>query len=468
MGVQDHAKLFPVRQLDARFVGFFLLFGFSSALGSEAATAWPASGSLFALTTNVARFVVFVAAVLLARRVPTLLGRPRVIKGAALAMALFSTVFFALTALPVVPFAVVVALGAVVIVNAAFSVLYLAWMEAYARMNVYYALVYFVSAHVLSSLFSLFVLSLGALFPIAVIMALAPLLSAALLLGALRDYAAANEFHGEEQSADWSISVRPLVLLAVFSFAGTFTRSPISAGESLAVRLGVCAFCLVILGWVILRFERVELRWFYQLAVPLMVVGVLGAFISPQWGQMMGAAASSAGLALFMTFVTGIFCNISYRFGVSALWLFGFAQASMTVGTLVAQVVDLFAADGLHEAAASSMAVLAVVLVAVSMLLVSDSDFKSTWGIEPDEKKVGVKRELTLEERCDLIARRFGLTRREEEICLYLASGDTLSSIGQKLFIADSTMKTHSRHIYRKIGVENKQDLQAFVASYRR
>lgn len=186
MGVQDHAKLFPVRQLDARFVGFFLLFGFSSALGSKAATAWPASGSLFALTTNVARFVVFVAAVLLARRVPTLLGRPRVIKGAALAMALFSTVFFALTALPVVPFAVVVALGAVVIVNAAFSVLYLAWMEAYARMNVYYVLVYFVSAHVLSSLFSLFVLSLGALFPIAVIMALAPLLSAALLFAGLR------------------------------------------------------------------------------------------------------------------------------------------------------------------------------------------------------------------------------------------------------------------------------------------
>lgn len=36
------------------------------------------------------------------------------------------------------------------------------------------------------------------------------------------------------------------------------------------------------------------------------------------------------GIVLFMTFVTGIFCNISYRFGVSAPWLFGLAQAAMT------------------------------------------------------------------------------------------------------------------------------------------
>lgn len=39
------------------------------------------------------------------------------------------------------------------------------------------------------------------------------------------------------------------------------------------------------------------------------------------------------GIVLFMTFVTGIFCNISYRFGVSALWLFGLAQAAMTAGS---------------------------------------------------------------------------------------------------------------------------------------
>ena len=31
--------------------------------------------------------------------------------------------------------------------------------------------------------------------------------------------------------------------------------------------------------------------------------------------------------------------------------------------------------------------------------------------------------------------------------------GYTLARIGEELYVADSTMKTHSRHIYRKVGV---------------
>ena len=38
---------------------------------------------------------------------------------------------------------------------------------------------------------------------------------------------------------------------------------------------------------------------------------------------------------------------------------------------------------------------------------------------------------------------------------------------GRELFVAESTMKTYSRHIYRKIGVDNKQALRTFVNSYR-
>lgn len=47
--------------------------------------------------------------------------------------------------------------------------------------------------------------------------------------------------------------------------------------------------------------------------------------------------------------------------------------------------------------------------------------------------------------------------------------GYTLSRIGDVLFIADSTMKTHSQHIYRKVGVRNRQELQKLVScKYRR
>ena len=62
--------------------------------------------------------------------------------------------------------------------------------------------------------------------------------------------------------------------------------------------------------------------------------------------------------------------------------------------------------------------------------------------------------------RCSKAAKLYGLTRREEEILLFLMRGQTLSRIAAELYVAESTMKTHTRHIYRKAGVANRQELQ--------
>ncbi len=62
--------------------------------------------------------------------------------------------------------------------------------------------------------------------------------------------------------------------------------------------------------------------------------------------------------------------------------------------------------------------------------------------------------------RCAKAAKLYGLTRREEEILLLLMRGQTLARIAAELYVAESTMKTHSRHIYRKAGVANRQELQ--------
>lgn len=60
---------------------------------------------------------------------------------------------------------------------------------------------------------------------------------------------------------------------------------------------------------------------------------------------------------------------------------------------------------------------------------------------------------------CAMAARDFDLTRREEEILLLLLDGRSFASIAGELFISDNTVKTHVRHIYRKTGVNRKEDL---------
>ncbi|MEY2815150.1 MAG: hypothetical protein RIS05_898, partial [Actinomycetota bacterium] len=49
-----------------------------------------------------------------------------------------------------------------------------------------------------------------------------------------------------------------------------------------------------------------------------------------------------------------------------------------------------------------------------------------------------------------------GLTKREIEIVAHLDSGKPITSIGASLHISHNTMKTHLKNVYRKLGVEGR------------
>jgi len=48
------------------------------------------------------------------------------------------------------------------------------------------------------------------------------------------------------------------------------------------------------------------------------------------------------------------------------------------------------------------------------------------------------------------------LTTREQEILSLMASGLTTGQIGERLFVAPSTVKTHVGHLYEKLGVSDR------------
>ena len=66
---------------------------------------------------------------------------------------------------------------------------------------------------------------------------------------------------------------------------------------------------------------------------------------------------------------------------------------------------------------------------------------------------------VPLEARCAALAERFGLSPREAEILGYLARGFSPTYIAKDLVLSVSTVRTHVRNIYRKLGIGKREEL---------
>lgn len=66
----------------------------------------------------------------------------------------------------------------------------------------------------------------------------------------------------------------------------------------------------------------------------------------------------------------------------------------------------------------------------------------------------------------DEVAAAYGLSPRETEVFRLLMQGRSRSFIQNELFLAEGTVKTHTSRVYRKLGVDNKQEMITLVQQY--
>ena len=71
--------------------------------------------------------------------------------------------------------------------------------------------------------------------------------------------------------------------------------------------------------------------------------------------------------------------------------------------------------------------------------------------------------ESSLEKRCARLVKRCKLSPREAVVLTLAAQGRNAKAIAEKLFVSESTTKTHMSNIYRKAGVHSQQELIALL-----
>ena len=181
---------------------------------------------------------------------------------------------------------------------------------------------------------------------------------------------------------------------------------------------------------------------------------------------------TNAAYALFEVFTTTLLCLIARRYSVDPFWLFGITEAASDLAGVLGEMPSA-AGVGISDFnahAGSVIALLVPALVYVFMTFLSSSDMSGAWGVrrETDDEggaylASGVCRD---EEVCAKIARQFALTRREEEVFALLARRKTVPEIESELFISGTTAKTHVQHIYKKLDIHNRQELQDLFRSF--
>lgn len=149
---------------------------------------------------------------------------------------------------------------------------------------------------------------------------------------------------------------------------------------------------------------------------------------------------------------------------VSPTWMFALGSIANACGLIVGTLLGLgSSAIAPNYTAAITLGITYVVIISVFVFLPNSAYriFVARVPIEieaPDNVLVE-----TIEKGCRILARRYDLSSREEEVLAYIARGRTLQTTGEEIHVSLNTVKTHVKHIYQKCDVHNQEELMVLL-----
>lgn len=355
-------------------------------------------------------------------------------------------------------------------VGTAFAILL--WSELYGCLNPFRVALYYSGSLVVAAavIYLSRSMDFAAFFAVAIAL---PLMSLGMAAAGFRSLP--SERLPRSEPASFAIPWRVIFIMGVYAFAYGLKETDLyQSAFGPHSSFGVVFVSALIFLLVVVRGRRFQFSFIFRVALPLAVCAFLVVPSIGDWGAFVTDFCIGASYTAFSIFVMVVMANFCYRYGASAVLLFGIERGLRALVMLAGRHTDRF----LHrsfEAATGDVVLSAIVIVAVviaTMMLLSDRDLAGRWGLAlPGMGSVEDARAETardeLVDRCSQAAQRYGLSQREEEVLRLLAQHKKVGSIEQELFISNNTAKTHIRHIYRKLDVHSRDELVALLGEMR-
>ena len=436
------------------FVGSFVRFPAASVAGHDA----------FDLVMIATMFL----CAALAKRIGPLFGKRSLYAVSGVALTVSTLCMFASIWIP--RSADALAVPAVLLGGFGIALVILLWSELYGCLNPFRVALYYSASMIVAAL--LIYLCRGLLLPwLGAVVLVLPVVSLAACAAGFRSLPSGELPRAKPSkfSFPWKI----VLLMAIYAFAYGLKESSMYQ-STLGPHSAFGTLAAIVFVGVIARGGKFDFGVIYRIALPLMVAAFL---ILPNVG-VLGQAASdfctSASYTAFSILIMLIMANLCYRYGMSAVWLFGIERGVRALFSLFGrQTEQLLGAPsfGLAGSDAVVSGLVVILVVAATMSLFSEKELSSRWGVSflgedgaAGDRAIVKKQELA--NRCQELARSYGLSPREEEVLLLLAQRKTVGSIERELFIANGTAKTHIRHIYRKLDIHSRDELSDLLGLF--
>lgn len=349
------------------------------------------------------------------------------------------------------------------------AVLVLAWAEVYSRLGVGRVFLYGSLSLVAAALVIAVIENLIAPYNTLAIIAVT-LLSFPLCRQSIR-YVGSEEVAKRER-VSYPFPFKPVIIVAVAGFMANFINFVI-----LSVSIDLHVHAIFVMGVVFL----VILWTFGSRVKPVVLVGI--AFVAIVVGFLLlalfdvGTSVYAAGFVMIgytaiSFFVFSMLADISYRYAVPSIWLFGLALATrdlMSHGAGFINKAMPFVSDLLnspfHTAAVSVIGLVMLLLLAV--LWHFEHGARISWslgGIDVDEGHHTLSSHELLLYQSQAATKKYNLTAREQEVLVALLEGQSYQEICSGLFLSMNTVKSHVYHTYSKLGVHNRAEAAELVS----
>ena len=236
---------------------------------------------------------------------------------------------------------------------------------------------------------------------------------------------------------------------------------PTVLGTGVGVVLSAC---------VVFFSTRIDLTFLYRWMLPVLTAALVLSPWDNAFAQLAGQTLFWAGDTCVQAVVLLCFIRLAKKGAVPISIGIGIGQGCIQLGVFLgAALRPALLAMGFVGASAQSVA-MALVLMLVCLASSMPRAYFET-GASSIEDPVRGANTAGPQEGAGIAgasipaqtARRYGLTERETQILGYLARGRSAPFIREELSLSKSTVATHIRHIYDKLGVHSKQELLSLL-----